>query len=478
MAEGYGIGQGAAQVFNTTDIVKYMADASYKRQQMQMKENQAMMEMFKDYDPEKKSLNTMDIPLYNEKYNKFKELYIANKGLYSNPASNIMAYKEAQSLAGDMKQIATESQQVHQLLGSLNQTYASTQGLGLSDSAIDEMKFLSSNNVKDIKSKYNGVIPSLTSFEYMPRDVDYTKVQEAIDKTVLKLNNPITSKTIPIDKYNTGIQDYVMPTFESVKNAVDVVSKERANDKLYMKDFNMADKGTFSKLESTIKEATNADFKINNYKDYAYAKEFISRKDGIKYGTLKYIKNEEAVQEAGLKNALTIEGVRHANRMAEQAQKNNLKGSKDNILLKNSEEIANLHASGQLTTNKLANYASKFGVGVGVSLKLKGATRDKVLSRINEINTKYKGTESFELPNDEQTIKSIQKYGLIELDLSGQILGSLGEQGKEIPRQHVTKTIYPIFVKEGDMYGASTNANKLFDIAGRAMSEKDKSKME
>ena len=186
MAEAYvsstrGIGQGAAQVFNFQPLVQLYARQQQMKQQRQLQEQAAFAEVTKQLESGKKGLRVEDLPDYNQRYNQFKELYLQNPKLYSNPAANIDAYRQAEKLKAEMNDIVVASSQFKDVSKQALSAW-SRNPYRLADDAMTRISEMSRKPVMSLVQETGG-IPNITDMlKFRPEDVDVASNIKAIQQ--------------------------------------------------------------------------------------------------------------------------------------------------------------------------------------------------------------------------------------------------------------------------------------------------------
>lgn len=423
-----GINVGLAQVISTMDYAKEFAQNAY-RLEVQFQKNAALLaEAMKDYDPQKAGIRVPDMAEYNQAYNEFKNIYTANRKLYTNPASDIPAFKRAQELQSKMRTMAKESEYLDkQFFPKVAQTYMSSGGVQFDDDKIPQIAVWQNTPTSKIKEQNNGQLPTLLDFSFAVKNEDMMKHAMDINKFIIA-NNPQQEKFIkepaPGDPYSYVEKKMVIPTYEEVSSAIDLTLKGSKNlQNIYLRDFDNMKSQNPNKIEDLTqfmrKRLQNQNYTIPDFREYARASNYQTRADGIMSGESKIVADwkKRTDYTAQLAMLRVIKAGKLADARAEK--KAALKDSEKTQLLTNVDNLVNLHAAGKLETPDAMNlYGSSMSDAFGTTILLKGATIDEIRKKITEKKgyNEQAFNSSWKIPENEETYKNIQKYGLLQLD--------------------------------------------------------------
>lgn len=167
----YGVGKGFAQVIDTRGVENMYYRLLQNRMMQEQKDTAAINEMTSQYDPNKQDLRAEDIAEYNEHFTKWKSLYLNNRKLSRNPASNPELYKQAEELRSKMGMITKESKEVYHTLGLVADDYFKNRDK-YDQSAVEKMNLYRTLPTSEIKRLNGGRLVGNTDFEldYQPVD--------------------------------------------------------------------------------------------------------------------------------------------------------------------------------------------------------------------------------------------------------------------------------------------------------------------
>lgn len=176
-----GIGQGSAQIFDTTGVTNLYGQILQRRQLQDERDSQVTAELMRQYDPNKQGLRKDDLAEYNDLYTKYKNVYLQNKDLYRNPLKNQKAYNEANELASKMAALKTESVELSKVFGETGGIMAKNSSK-FSETTKESFKTMTNLPVSKIKSMYGGRLPTSVDFEEYRPAVPYDKVFDGMVK--------------------------------------------------------------------------------------------------------------------------------------------------------------------------------------------------------------------------------------------------------------------------------------------------------
>lgn len=177
----YGIGKGAAQVIDLSQINNMYNRLLQTRMLQEQKDAAAINEMVSQYDPNKQDLRAEDIKDYNDKFSQWKTLYLQNKNLARNPASNPDLYKKAEQLRNEMGVLAKESKETYHTLGEISSKYKQNEN-AFDQSAVQKMNLYRSLPTSEIKRVNGGQLPQWGDFELKYNPIDDKAATEYVKK--------------------------------------------------------------------------------------------------------------------------------------------------------------------------------------------------------------------------------------------------------------------------------------------------------
>lgn len=177
----YGIGKGAAQVIDLSQINNMYNRLLQTRMLQEQKDAAAINEMVSQYDPNKQDLRAEDIKDYNDKFSQWKSLYLNNKKLARNPASNPDLYKKAEQLRNEMGVLARESKEAYHTLGEVSSKYKQNAD-AFDQSAVQKMNLYRTLPTSEIKKVNGGQLPQWGDFELKYNPIDDKAATEYVKK--------------------------------------------------------------------------------------------------------------------------------------------------------------------------------------------------------------------------------------------------------------------------------------------------------
>jgi hypothetical protein len=272
-----GIGTGSAQVFNTQNIANRYFQLLQFNQLKEQQEQQAIAKMLTQLTPDR--LRVTDIPLFNQKYNELKGIYLNNKGLYSTPMKHVEAYKRATEIQNELSQLVAESKMTDEVLTRIGQQRINKPD-EFEDDAVDLLKQASQLPVDGIKKLTGGRLLDITDFEFKAKPIDWQKKVDYIDQLARHTPGGATYQTIvdkhdgkngiPLGKIQVRTDAIYHPAV--VGSAVEHWFAEDSNfRKSYSKTFNATPPEVIHDLQNKIKEQFDGDFVINDAQSLAKA---------------------------------------------------------------------------------------------------------------------------------------------------------------------------------------------------------------
>lgn len=268
----FNVGDGAAQVFDNRRTINTYAQIIAQEQQRSQKASLAAQEMLATFDPNKAGVRAADMKEYNQKYEEYRNLYIQNKKLYVNPASNIEAYNRAEKLKAEMKQIAAESKQMNGLSGEVAGAYLKD-AERFDDESILKMKSYENMSVSEIKKANGGRLPDAYDMVHKVKEVDPVKFSKEFHSVLDAMGDGVVTFDVKPD--GNGKQD-VTPTksytFDGVSKAYDYLQSMNSTlRKNYKALFSQASPEGIAQLQSAVSQRVGKDFVIDSPEKFAVA---------------------------------------------------------------------------------------------------------------------------------------------------------------------------------------------------------------
>jgi Ni/Co efflux regulator RcnB len=172
-----GMGQGAAQVFDTRGVLNTFVRVSMMEQQQRQLDEQNLAKMMTQFDPSK--LRANDLPAFNDKVTRLQNLYTQNKGLYKNPMKYPDKYREAQQLTSELRSLAVNSKELETTL--LEGAKMRNSGKRpMAKNTVGNIQRWSGMSTEDIIRENSGKLPSMMDFEYIPEELNDKEVKDLV----------------------------------------------------------------------------------------------------------------------------------------------------------------------------------------------------------------------------------------------------------------------------------------------------------
>ena len=193
-----GMGQGAAQVFDTRGVLNTFVRVSMMEQQQRQIDEQNLAKMMSQFDPSK--LRAADQAKYSQMYNELQNTYMKNKDLYRNPLKHQSDYNKVQGLVNDMRSLAARSKQYEATMQNAGKEV--TKKNRYTPQAIEKFQAFNSMPSDDIFIANGSRDISLADFDYIPDAPDPKDVRATIESMARK-----DGAVIQTDPVKTKISD-------------------------------------------------------------------------------------------------------------------------------------------------------------------------------------------------------------------------------------------------------------------------------
>lgn len=277
-----GIGQGAAQVFNTFRYTQAIQQQLDRNEAKEKQEQQEIASLLSKYSTE--GMRDADKGAFYKLYNDYKNLYMSNRELYSRPAEHPEQYMQAEAIKQQMDSLSSKSKGFKQLEGTVG-TELFQNRFKYRKGTIENWKRWGNMGVYDISKENSGRLPTRDDVVYKPEEPDHEMLQKKIlglatragmveQKDHTDRGTGEQGNGIPIGKASFRTDKFIKP--EVIGMATNALwaddGKERYWYENTYEDLKNSDPDQLKETEEHANKILNTHgFKIHDAKSMAYA---------------------------------------------------------------------------------------------------------------------------------------------------------------------------------------------------------------